>query len=187
MIRSMTAFGSARRTLDDLTLTLDVRSVNSRFLDLHFRLPDELRPDEPFGDGGNGTLLIGTKGKALCDTYGANARLLPTSRQENVPQKYARVENQANGHWAQWVEACLAGYGNMEVSSPFEIAGPLTEALLMANLAVRGAGLRVDDAYPGRNLKLLWDNQAMRVTNFDLVNQFVKREYRPGWEVNYVF
>jgi len=43
MIRSMTAFGSARRTLDDLTVTVDVKSVNSRFLDLHLRLPDELR------------------------------------------------------------------------------------------------------------------------------------------------
>jgi len=147
--------------------------------------PDELGANELFGDGGNGTLLVGTRGKALCDTYGANARLLPTTRQEQVAQQYARVEGQANGHWAQWVEACIAGYGNMEVSSPFEIAGPLTEALLMANLAVRGADLRIDNGYPGRNLKLLWDNQAMRVTNFDPVNQFVKRQYRPGWEVNY--
>jgi len=147
--------------------------------------PDELGANELFGDGGNGTLMIGTKGKVLSDTYGANARLLPTTRQEQVAQHYARVEGQANGHWAQWVEACIAGYGNMDVSSPFEIAGPLTEALLMANLAVRGADLRIDDGYPGQNLKLLWDNQAMRVTNFDLVNQFVKRRYRPGWEVNY--
>jgi len=147
--------------------------------------PDELGANELFGDGGNGTLMIGTRGKVLSDTYGANARLLPTSRQEQVAQRYARVEGQANGHWAQWVEACIAGYGNMEVSSPFEIAGPLTEALLMANLAVRGADLRIDDEYPGRNLKLLWDNQAMRVTNFDPVNPFVKRQYRPGWEVNY--
>jgi len=43
MICSMTAFGSARRCLDDLTLTLEVRSVNSRFLDLHLRLPEDLR------------------------------------------------------------------------------------------------------------------------------------------------
>jgi len=150
-------------------------------------LPDELGTDELFGDGGNGTLLIGTKGKVLADTYGANARLLPTSRQENVPQKYPRVEGQAQGHWGQWVEACIAGYGNKEVSAPFEIAGPLTEALLMANLAIRGADLRIDDGYPGRNRKLLWNNQTMQVTNFDIVNQFVKRHYRPGWEVNYAF
>ncbi|MEN5432148.1 Gfo/Idh/MocA family oxidoreductase [Sphingobacterium faecium] len=148
--------------------------------------PDELGPNEAFGDGGNGILFIGTKGKILADTYAANPRLLPTTVSYTTPkQKYARVKGGADGHWAQWVEGCIAGYGNMQMSSPFEIAGPLTEALLMANLAIRGSDLKVDNKYPGRNLRLLWDNKNMRVTNFDEVNQFVKRNYRPGWEVNY--
>ncbi|QNL48878.1 Gfo/Idh/MocA family oxidoreductase [Olivibacter sp. SDN3] len=149
--------------------------------------PEELEPNEIFGDGGNGILIIGTKGKILADTYGKNARLLPTSKTDsvNVPQKYARVNGEEGGHYAQWVEACLAGYGKQEVSSPFEIAGPLTEALLMANLAIRGADLKVNNDYPGRNIKLIWDNDAMKVTNFDEVNQYVKREYRTGWDINY--
>jgi hypothetical protein len=33
----------------------------------------------------------------------------------------------------------------------------------------------------GGRIKLLWDNQAMKVTNFDPVNQYVKRQYREGW------
>ncbi|WP_164110296.1 MULTISPECIES: Gfo/Idh/MocA family protein [Sphingobacterium] len=150
--------------------------------------PDELGANEKFGDGGNGILIIGKKGKVLADTYAANPRLLPTTKQhKKVTEKYQRVPNGANGHWAQWVEGCIAGYGNMEMSSPFEIAGPLTEALLMANLAIRGADLKIDNKYPGRSLKLLWDNDNMRVTNFDEANQFVKRTYRSGWEVNYTF
>ena len=147
--------------------------------------PEELGPNEIFGDGGNGILLIGDKGKILADTYGENARLLPTSRKENVALKYERVPGAAGGHYAQWVEACIAGYGKKEVSAPFEISGPLTEALLMANLAIRGADLRVDGRYPGRSLKLLWDNENMKVTNFDVVNQFVQRNYRQGWDVKY--
>ncbi|WP_181307466.1 Gfo/Idh/MocA family protein [Rufibacter sp. XAAS-G3-1] len=151
--------------------------------------PEELGPNEVFGDGGNGTLFVGTKGKMMCSTYGADPRLLPTSRTHHVKPKHqlARVPGGANGHYAQWVEACLAGYGKMEVSSPFEIAGPLTEALLMANLAIRGIDVRKPKAggdgfdYPGRGVKLLWDNDNMRVTNFDEVNQFVKRDYRAGW------
>ncbi|GAB1579092.1 YicC/YloC family endoribonuclease [Bordetella petrii] len=43
MIRSMTAFGNARADLEQGTLALELRSVNSRYLDLYFRLPDELR------------------------------------------------------------------------------------------------------------------------------------------------
>lgn len=147
--------------------------------------PEELEPNEIFGDGGNGILMIGTKGKILADTYGDNARLLPTTRKEQIAQKYDRVPGQASGHYGQWVEACLAGYGNMPVSAPFEISGPLTEALLMANLAIRGSDMNIDGNYPARNLKLVWDNNAMKVTNFDAVNQFVKREYRKGWELNY--
>lgn len=43
MIRSMTAFGNATSASERGTIAVEVRSVNSRFLDLHFRLPDELR------------------------------------------------------------------------------------------------------------------------------------------------
>ena len=127
----------------------------------------------------------------MCSTYGANPRLLPTSRTKEVTvkQRYERVAGGAEGHYAQWVEACLAGYGKKEVSAPFEVAGPLTESLLMANLAIRAHDIRTPRAdgkgfdYPGRNIKLLWDNDAMKVTNFDDVNQFVKRQYRAGYSL----
>jgi hypothetical protein len=59
-----------------------------------------------------------------------------------VKQTIARVPGGAEGHYAQWVEACLAGYGKMEVSSPFELAGPLTESVLMGNLALRSYEIR---------------------------------------------
>ncbi len=150
--------------------------------------PDELLASDKFGDGGNGTLFIGTKGKMTSETYGRNPQLLPLSRTKDVkvPATLARVPGGEAGHYAQWVEGCIAGYGKKELSSPFEIAGPLTEALLMANLAIRGADVQVKDkdgknTYPGRYKKYLWDNDAMRITNFDEVNQFVKREYRKGW------
>lgn len=46
MIQSMTAFGSANAEASTATLSVELRSVNSRFLDLHFRMPDELRQIE---------------------------------------------------------------------------------------------------------------------------------------------
>lgn len=152
--------------------------------------PEELGANEVFGDGGNGMLFIGTKGKMMAGTYTENPQLLPTSRtkESKVKQKFARVPKGADGHYAQWVEACLAGYGKKEVSSPFEIAGPLTEALLMANLAIRGFDIQKPKAgggfdYPGRYVKLLWDNKSMKITNFDEANQFVKRQYRDGYSL----
>ncbi len=150
--------------------------------------PEELGPNEVFGDGGNGVLFIGTKGKMMCGTYSENPRLIPTSKtdQVQVAEKYERVSGGANGHYAQWVEASLAGYGKKEVSSPFSVAGPLTETLLIANLAIRGFDVRKERSdgrfdYPGRYIEMLWDSEAMRVTNFEEANQFVKRNYREGY------
>jgi uncharacterized protein (TIGR00255 family) len=47
MIRSMTGYAAVARDLPRGTLALELRSVNSRFLDIAFRLPDELRQAEP--------------------------------------------------------------------------------------------------------------------------------------------
>jgi len=153
--------------------------------------PEELGPDEEFGDGNSGILFIGTKGKMMASEYAANPRLLPLTRMKevNVPKTLARVPGSAEGHYAQWVEGCIAGYGNMELSAPFDVSGPLTEAILMANLAIRVADMPFPRAngrgnhYPGANMKLLWDYQQMKVTNFDVANQFVKRKYRDGWSL----
>lgn len=163
--------------------------------------PSELKEDEPMGepDGGNGVIFEGTKGKMMCGNYGNNPQLLPISLNDkiDVPETYERVEDGEEGHYKQWVDACIAGHGEMEVDSPFkEYAAPLTESILMANLAIRsysfrkeigdyeseeGLGIEKDYEYPGRGLTLKWDAENMEVTNFDEANQFVKREYREGW------
>ncbi|HXD78459.1 MAG TPA: Gfo/Idh/MocA family oxidoreductase [Puia sp.] len=144
-----------------------------------------------------GTLFIGTKGKASCGWGGSHPRLLPLSRTQevHVPEKYPRVPGGMDGHWWQWVDAAIAGYGNMEVDSPFEgYAGPLTETVLLGNLLLRSFNIkekieRNDPVYgamggykfPGRYISYNWDGANMRITNFDAANQFVRRQYRQGW------
>ncbi|HTE07258.1 MAG TPA: Gfo/Idh/MocA family oxidoreductase [Flavitalea sp.] len=143
--------------------------------------PEELGADEAMGDDGGGAIITGTKGKMMCSTYGENPQLLPTSKtkEANVPKTLARVPE---GHYVQWVNACIAGFGKMEVSSPFEYAGPLTESILMGNLALRSYQIKEGkDSFPGRK-KLLWDAKNMKITNYEPANQYVKREYRQGWK-----
>ena len=145
------------------------------------------------GDGGNGVIMVGTKGKMMCGTYGINPQLLPTSRTKdiNVPQTIRRIPGGAEtGHYTEWVEACLQGYGKMELSSDFSFAGPLTESILMGNLAIRSYDIRKvrplregSYDYPGRNIKLIWDGPNMKVTNFDDANAFVRRKYPDGYSL----
>jgi hypothetical protein len=128
----------------------------------------------------------------MCGTYGIDPKLLPTSKMNevHVPQAAARVPGGDEGHYGAWLEAAMAGYGSdkaKNLSSQFDIAGPLTESVLMGNLAIRSYDIQKkngkDDVYPGRNIKLLWDGPNMKITNFDDANQFVKRSYREGWSL----
>lgn len=47
MVHSMTGFAVQNRDLGAVTLHLELRSVNSRYLDLTFRIADDLRQAEP--------------------------------------------------------------------------------------------------------------------------------------------
>ncbi|MVM38110.1 gfo/Idh/MocA family oxidoreductase [Spirosoma sp. HMF3257] len=152
-------------------------------------LPEELLPGESFGNSDGGVLFIGSKGKLMADCYGANPRLLPLKANEtlNIPETIARVPNE--DHYLQWVDACIAGYGKGVTSSPFEYAAPFAESILIGNLALRSWMLRDNpsakrsaDRYNGRK-KLYYDAPNMKITNYDLANQFVKRDYREGWSL----
>lgn len=148
--------------------------------------PDELLPNEQMGDWDGGYIFEGTKGK-LMGNYNTSPVLLPTARMKDIKmpkQTIARVPGGPDGHYTQWVDACKAGYGKMQLSSPFDYAGPFTEAVIMGNLALRSYAMRGPngEGFPGRK-KLLWDAKNMKITNFDEANQFVKREYREGWSL----
>lgn len=154
--------------------------------------PDEMGDDEAMGNWDGGVLFIGTKGKLMADCYGANPRLLPLSLNEQfeVAETIARVPE---GHYLQWVNACIAGYGNAETSSSFDYAGPFTESILIGNLALK-AYFEIDpnaeskgfwsggSMYYGRK-RLLWDAENMKITNFDAANKYVKRNYRSGYSL----
>jgi predicted dehydrogenase len=156
-------------------------------------LPDELKDGEGIGDTGGGTIFYGSKGIMVCDVYSRNARLLPSEMMDllNPPApKYPRIQGDVNGHINNWVEACMNGG---TTSSDFSRSGPLTESVLMGNLAIRAfqyktlkEGKSLGDwdpyDYPGRR-KIQWDGANMRVTNFEEANRWVQGSYRKGWEL----
>jgi hypothetical protein len=117
-------------------------------------------------DKTGGVLFIGSKGKLLCKTLGANPRLLPKTLHDSFglpPQRLPRI---ATSHEMNWVEAAK---GTAEASCPFDYAARLTEVMLLGIVALR-VGKKIE--YDGAN---------MRVTNIAWANQFLSREYRPGW------
>ncbi len=144
--------------------------------------PAELRDSEPFGNRDGGILLIGTRGQLLMDCYGANPRLIPTTLMNTIEVK-KRLPRVPEGHYVQWVNACIAGYENGKTSSSFDFSGPFTEAILLGSLAIRSFQTKDENGRFSGRKKLMWDAKNMTVTNHEASNRFVKRDYRDGWSL----
>ena len=145
--------------------------------------PDLIPASDDLGGEGshNGVIMIGDKGVITCDVYGASPRLYRKDEEVlTMPEGFdggnKYLDYPEMGHQKSWVEACKAGYQSKEhqaLTSSFDYSGPLTETVLMGNLAIRSYSRK----------KLLWDGEEMKVTNFEDANQFVTRPYREGWKL----
>ena len=160
--------------------------------------PDLIPADDFLGEegSGNGVMMIGSKGIMTCGTYGTGPQVyLKNGDKLTMPEDYdsgnAFIEYPESGHQVSWTEACKAGYDSKEhlaLTSSFDYSGPLTETVLMGNLAIRSyitstdAGTTGRKSFGGRK-KLLWDGENMKVTNYDEANEFVSRPYREGWKL----
>ena len=79
------------------------------------------------------------------------------------------------GHFEEWVEAIKGG--KPAVSNFPDYAGPLSETVLLGNLAVWAAA-------DGKSEKLAWDARKMKVTNAEGYDDLIKREYRKGYTLD---
>jgi predicted dehydrogenase len=117
---------------------------------------------------GSGALVIGTKGKLFSgNDYGGNYKLLAGAEKTEVEI------TKSPGHFTEWVEAIKGGPPAM--SNFPEYASPLTETVLLGNLAVFVA------SEPGLGEKVEWDAENMKVKNISGLEQIVKPEYREGY------
>jgi len=124
------------------------------------------------GTGRGGPRVVTAKG--IEPLFAENTQA-PGGRRTGAPQQttYARGE-------AVWVEAIQGG-----PPSPGNIltAGPISETVCLAAVALRAArqkiGVRV---YPSA-VKIHYDSANMKITNLPEANKYLTRDYRPGWEL----
>ncbi|MEO7298161.1 MAG: Gfo/Idh/MocA family oxidoreductase [Verrucomicrobiota bacterium] len=117
----------------------------------------------------SGSIFIGTKGKILSDTYGMHLTLLPEAKMKDYtkpPQTIPRIPD--NNPYFDWIRAIKGG---PQASSRFEVSGPFTEMVLLGNLTLR-AGKKID-----------WDARNMQAKGAPETQEFIRPNYRKGWEV----
>jgi hypothetical protein len=115
-----------------------------------------------------GVLFKGSKGTIMAGVYGDSPRIIPEAKmgEAKLPEKtLARVKG---SHEQDWVRACKDGE---PAGADFSYAGPLTEICCLGNIAKR-VDTRVE-----------WDSANMKITNLPEANAYVRRQYRPGWEL----
>jgi len=128
------------------------------------RRPEELGPGRELRP--EGILFVGDKGKLL------NERLIPESRMKDYG-KPPQLLPRSPGHFEEWINACKGG---QPAGANFDWAGPLTEVVLLGNVA-----LRPELKQNLMQTKLYWDAQNMQFTNVPQANEFLRRNYREGW------
>lgn len=132
--------------------------------------PKELPRGRRLGDEGGGCLFVGDKGMLVCSTYGENPRLLP----DELMRDYQRPEKtipRSPGIHEEWIAAIKEG---KKSTTDFSYSGPLTEMMLLGNIALR---------FKDDNVVLEWDSQNFQFTNLPEANEFLHKEYRSGWEL----
>jgi predicted dehydrogenase len=128
--------------------------------------PKELKDGQQFGT--NGTLFVGDKGKMFGYT------IIPESLRKEVG-KPPQVLPRSPGHHQEWIDACKGG---KPAGSNFDHAGPLAEAVLLGNVA-----LRPEIKKELTNKSLLWDGPGFKFTNMPEANKYLHTEYREGWSL----
>jgi predicted dehydrogenase len=131
-----------------------------------------LRPPRPEGlpvgraMAENGNMLVGDKGFIL------NYNLYPESLRKEM-SGLPRSIPRSGIHYKEWILACKGGKPG---GSCFDWAGPLAEAVLLGNIALR-TQLREDLT----RTSLAWDSSNLKISNIEEANKFVRRDYRQGW------
>ncbi len=119
------------------------------------------------GNGYGGLLFIGEKGKIMWRACAPTAcassprlRWRPTS----VPENGRRARSDITRNGSRRARA-------VRRADRIDYAGPLTETVLLGNIAHR---------YPQR---LEWDAEAMKIKNVPEANEWLMRKYRDGWKL----
>lgn len=127
--------------------------------------PDTIR--EPLGARfpQQGSVVVGTEGLLVLPHGSPEPFVLPESKMAALPQ----IDLPERDHYAEFIDVVLAG-GKDKCSANFDYAGPLTESVLIGNVAAH---------FPGETLE--FDAKGLSFPRKRDANQYLTRAYRPGF------
>ncbi len=114
---------------------------------------------------GANTLFIGEKGMLLCG-FGMTKLLVDGKEFVGVTMK--KPMTSSPGFYKEWILACKGGEA---ATCEFGYSGPLTETVLLGNVAYRAGE------------EFTWDSENLKTKGSDKAQQLIQEDYRKGWEL----
>jgi hypothetical protein len=116
-----------------------------------------------------GGLLVGAKGRLYAKNSNSRIELLPADRFEGTDMKPQRLTHSGGMPEPEWLRAAQGQ--KVTLMSPFSMAGPYTEMMLLGNVATQFAE------------ELEYDPLAGRIVNNAAADALLRRPYREGWSL----
>jgi predicted dehydrogenase len=141
-----------------------------------------LRPNIPKGlksqnilESNGGVIFKGDSGVIVYGHHKPKPILLAKGKEQDYGTPKEMIPRSI-GHYKEWINE-IKGSKERAMSN-FDYAGPLNEAVLLGNVA-----LRTGDVALKKGNKLLWDAKNMKITNVPEANKYIWEDYRNGWSL----
>lgn len=113
-----------------------------------------------------GLLILGRDGAVVSDSHNANVTMLPDEKFRDALKGGPKKLTPSKGHYKDWLFACRGGE---PAWANFDYAGPLSEFLMLGNIATQF------------DTELEYDPVAGRIVNSPEADKLLGYEYRKGW------
>lgn len=117
-----------------------------------------------------GSMLLGERGALVGDDHSVRVTALPGDRFAGVETARPLRIPESRGLYVDWIEACRGG--RPHILAGFDIGGPLSELLMLGNIATQ---------FPGE--AIAYDPAAGKIADHAGAAEKLGYEYREGWRI----
>jgi hypothetical protein len=132
----------------------------------HTRGGPKILKDRNLSLKGANNVFVGTEGILVCG-FGTH-KLYPEEKFSHLSAPEQSIPDSPGFH-KEWIAACKGG---KTATCNFDYSGPLTETVLLGNVAYQAGG------------GFQWDSKNLKAIGNDTAQQYIREAVRKGWEIS---
>ena len=131
--------------------------------------PEGMNPKRKLGNGGGGTIIVGSKAALMTGSHAGPPRIVPETLHKEMAKSLPKIHFRQSNHFDNWLLACK---GQEKCRSNFAYGGRLTETMMWGLIAMRvNRNLKIDPV----KRTIIGDDEAAKYMSWP--------QPRKGWEL----